>query len=351
MALPKFTYSNDENTKLREKYTKEIESVLNNNELLNKQFKKDLLSKDANELSLKLYVYKKYNLLLFYTLLKKRFDELVAPDNNLIDLGKIELKDDTKTKAEEIIDSIEPVKENVTQLVPFANSKNWNIFKNYKYEKPQLPDFDIYSIDKMISKDVFLKFVYSTLEPQKGYEETLKTIYNTYIKDDEYLSKQLKVYESYYTINEKINSAYKNIIEDVLFRYEKELSSDPKIYNHIYNELTKTIGTNSEYAKTMLDILDNNSKSELYDFFKIDIFDFLNKFENLDIEYNYIIDSNNIEINNQLKDILGLSEQSVEFILTILRNIELSDLLFIDDEETTTIILFTTLYLILKEVF
>lgn len=364
MGLPKFNdiIKRDSEQKQIAKWTEEITSKLNDTIALTDQFNKDIQCKDSEEVSVKLYLYKKNNLMLFHKLLTNHFLELCKQPNELQSMGKIELKNDDVITIDNVdldIDNIDTVKENITQQWPMTPNKRngWNMLHSYKFVKPTLPEYNIDTIQKLINTDQFLSFALLTIEKDKGYEEAIKIIYNKYIKDDDVLSKQLKIYENYYmSINENINQNYVSEINNVLDQYELSLFNEEniKMSNYVYEQLSKMIDVNADMVEITLSSYDDNIKSELYDFFNTNsVIEFVEKCETSGITYKEIMDMN--KSINTLKETfsaaIGLSELATEILLNTMTDLELINFLYIDEQVTITIVFFSTIALIFKKSF
>lgn len=368
MALPHFKTikQSDTETKQIKKWQDEILSVLNDNINLTDQFNKDMQCKDANEVSVKLYIYRKNNLMLFHKLLYNHFLTLCETTEELPNMGKkIELKNDNTVTIdntdlpESNIDATVEVKENITQQWhQTPNKRNgWSMLHSYVIVKPELPEYDPSVVQKLINTDQFLTFALDTIEKDKGYEEAIKIIYNQYIKDDEVLSKQLKIYESYYmNLNENIDNQYVNEINNVLTEYELKMFGDDneKLQAHVYTELIKMIDVNADMVDITLKSYEDEVKSELYDFFNSNsVLNFVEKSETTGISYNDIMDINEPkeDVKETFKNALGLSEMASDVILNTMRDLEIVNFLYLDGEVVITLVFFATIALIFKKAF
>lgn len=339
------------------KWEKEISSILHDNDELLKQFNKDSELKDTEELSYKLYIYKKNGLNLFHKILSQRYLELLE-DNKLKSMGKITIKLDDEI--EEFIKQEEldltatneiNINESGRQIFPgHHHITKWNMLQNYKYQKPEEPEFDIYSTQKLIEQDPFLKFALDAIAQTKDYEDAVKDVYTKYIKEDKYLSKQLKVYESYYMyINEEANTEYQNIIERILAEYEMELTSEKRMDKLIYSNLSKLIDINTEFVKENLKNYSDKTKSILYTFFNSNFSIILSKFEKLNIDYNELFERDDNALVERIIGVMEFDEMSARFIIDTLTSLEITNFLYIDSEETITIVFFTCLAIIFKQ--
>lgn len=373
MALPPFKslVEDPKDIKLRQKHIDEVESVLHNSEALLKQFNKDLDCKDTNEVSIKLYAYKKNNLALFHKLLYNHFLNLCNNRENTLEQkpGKIEIKTDNESELT-IIDNTEDISsEKVDECIeqqwgidPQKNRK-WSIFNNYKLDKKELPEYDTYSVQKLINADQFLYFAFDAIEKSKGYDEAIKTIYNKYIKEDTALLKQLKLYETYYMkLNENINSNVLDEINNVLTAYEISLldEENEKMTNYIYQQISEMIDINTEMLEIMLESYNPTIKSSLYDFFKNNsVLDFVHKCEKSGISYNEIMELGSEEFmigsedeeNLKLADSLNLDNRTTNVILMLMSSLELTNLLYIDNETSLTLVFFAIVAITFKNVF
>lgn len=371
MALPKYKEMklSAKDMKDRKKWENEITSVLYDKEELMKQFNKDSTCKNTDEISYKMYVYKKNNLNLFYKILQQHFIDTVAEINDTHDkMGKkIELDDkkivsvdlETGDEVQDIDNLTESfsMNNNITQQMPYK--KCWNMLKDFEYDKKELPEYDTYSIQKLINSDQILTFAFYTIMKNNGndYDEAIDKIYNAYIKEDKILSKQLVIYEKYYTINEEINTNYTTNIELVLNEYDLNLGTNDRLTNHIYNKLTQLIDVNTDYLITSLEIVKDVVKSELYDFFKNNtIIDIVKMFEKTEITYNDIISyGNDYNESNEYIDkfinVTGLNDIAVETILFAMSDLEITNFLYIDNEEAITLTFFSCLCIIFRNAF
>lgn len=232
--------------------------------------------------------------------------------------------------------------ENHKQQFEYAPNEEtkWNIFEEENLPQFEKPKYNPVALRQLISDDAFLVFSMHNLSVGNE-EKDLDLIYNTYIRDDEYMMKKLATYESYmYKLLE--NAIKKDLMTDIILKMLTELNLDI-ITNK--DEINQGINTFSKMLKVYVNeikqsyaLATNDVKDELKTIFKtMTLLEIILKFKECKFTYKEL---QSIKFSTEkLMLVFGLSKSAVALLIEMIDYlmIDMNSLMYMDKSIITAL--------------